>query len=160
MKINFRIPEYIKPFIDKYKYPIIVFAVGFLLVLSGGMKNDEVDIQSEKKNVIGITEIQIKEALEKIDGVDRAEVVLTLKHSEQNVYAKENTRENQEEIVVVNENGGQKALIEYTSAPQFKGALIVCDGGDNSKVRLEVTDAVKALTGISSQNIIITKMKK
>ena len=113
-----------------------------------------------EKMISGITEIQIEEALEKIDGVGRAEVILTLKHSEQNIYAKENTRENLSEIVIVNDNGGQKALVEYTAAPQFKGALIVCDGGDNSKVRLEVTDAVKALTGISSQNIIITKMKK
>lgn len=160
MKINFKIPEYIKPVIDKYKYPMIVFAVGFLLVLLGGPEKNKTDIQIEKENVTGITEIQIEEALEKIDGVGRAEVILTLKHSEQNIYAKENTRENLSEIVVVNENGGQKALVEYTAAPQFKGALIVCDGGDNSKVRLEVTDAVKALTGISSQNIIITKMKK
>ena len=85
-------------------------------------------------------------------------VILSLKNIEQNIYAKDG--DEQTEIVMVNENGTQKALVEYTESPVYKGALIVCDGGDNSRARLEITEAVKALTGINSKNIIISKMKK
>ena len=162
MKIDVKIPEYIRSFAYKYKYPLIVFLFGIIFVVAGGnTENDTItNVITEERNNIYLLEQQLEDMIEKIDGVGRAEVILSLKYSEQNIYAKEEVKENASEIVIVNENGGQKALVEYTSSPEYKGALIVCDGGDDSRVRLEITDAVKALTGISSQNIIITKMKK
>ena len=159
MKNNFIIPEYIKAFSYKYKYPLIVFVLGIIIVIFSGNDTENIEIISDADmDRVHVMEMQIKNALEKIEGVGKTEVILSLKSSEQNIYAKEG--DEKAEIVIVNENGTQKALVECTESPVFKGALIVCDGGDNSKVRLEITEAVKALTGISSQNIIITKMKK
>lgn len=159
MKNSFAIPEYINVFFDKYKYPLVVFVLGVVLVIFSGNSKDGEDIRTYMETDYGEKmEVQIKNALEKIDGVGKAEVILSLKNSEQNIYAKEG--DEQTEIVMVNENGTQKALVEYTESPVYKGALIVCDGGDNSRVRLEITEAVKALTGINSKNIIISKMKK
>lgn len=162
MKNNIKIPEYIKEFFDKYKYPVLVFAIGLLLLVSDGLTGrGKAEVANvERGDDILALEQEIKDVLEKIDGVGRAEVMLSLEYSEQNVYAKEERQNSFEEIVVINEGGSQKALLEYTMSPVFKGALVVCDGGDNSKVKLEITDAVKALTGISSQKIIILKMKK
>lgn len=162
MKNNIKISEYIKGFFDKYKYPALVFAIGLLLIISDGFTGgDKAEAASvERGDDVLALEREIKDALEKIDGVGRAEVMLSIEYSEQNVYAKEEKQNSFEEIVVINEGGSQKALLEYTMSPVFKGALVVCDGGDQSKVKLAITDAVKALTGISSQNIIILKMKK
>ncbi len=39
------------------------------------------------------------------------------------------------------------------------GAVIVCDGADSAKVRLLVTNAVMAYTGLGSDKIWVVKMK-
>lgn len=39
------------------------------------------------------------------------------------------------------------------------GALVVCEGADSAKVRLELTRALGALTGLSSEKIAIVKGK-
>ena len=42
-----------------------------------------------------------------------------------------------------------------TVAPQFRGALVVCAGGDDPGVRLQVIRAVSALTGLGSDCITV-----
>ena len=39
------------------------------------------------------------------------------------------------------------------------GAVVVCDGADSAVVRLEVTDAVMAYTGLGGDKISVMKMK-
>ena len=39
------------------------------------------------------------------------------------------------------------------------GAVVVCDGGDDAAVRLAVTQAVSAYTGLGSDRITVMKMK-
>lgn len=40
-----------------------------------------------------------------------------------------------------------------------EGAVVVCSGGDSARVRLDVTNAVMAYTGLGSDKISIMKMK-
>lgn len=40
---------------------------------------------------------------------------------------------------------------------QWAGAVIVCEGGDSASVRLQLTQAVAALTGLSSDRITVVK---
>ena len=44
-----------------------------------------------------------------------------------------------------------------TVAPQFRGALVVCPGGDDPQVRLAVMEAVSAVTGLGSNHISVCK---
>ena len=39
------------------------------------------------------------------------------------------------------------------------GAVVVCDGADSARLRLEITQAVSALTGLSSDKIAVVKRK-
>lgn len=41
--------------------------------------------------------------------------------------------------------------------PKATGAVIVCDGGNSTKVKLDVTYAVSTLLGLSIENIIVYK---
>ena len=45
----------------------------------------------------------------------------------------------------------------HSRYPRFVGALIVCEGGDRADVQLKVTQAVSALTGLSSERISVVK---
>ena len=44
-----------------------------------------------------------------------------------------------------------------TMAPSFRGALVVCPGGGNAQVRLELIQAVAALTGLDSNSISVCR---
>ena len=46
-----------------------------------------------------------------------------------------------------------------TESPKIQGVVVVCDGGDNSKVKNDVTNAVSALLGINVNHISVLKMK-
>ena len=41
--------------------------------------------------------------------------------------------------------------------PTYRGALVVCQGGDRADVRLAVIEAVSVLTGLSSDRITVAK---
>ena len=157
--------EYIKGLFDKYKYPILVLALGLLLVFSdnlfSGGKQEKPKVQDTARTAIDSVERQITQVLSQIDGVGRVTVALTTQSSDRTVYAKDSKYNSEgEEIVIISDSGNQKPLVEYTVSPDYKGAVVVCDGGGDSKVKLEVTNAIKALTGISTDHIIILKMKK
>ena len=55
--------------------------------------------------------------------------------------------------------GGEEPVKIKTVGPAYRGALIVCDGADSAVVRLQVTQCVSALTGLSSNQISVIKMK-
>ena len=44
-----------------------------------------------------------------------------------------------------------------TLYPTYRGALVVCQGGDRADVRLTVTEAVASLTGLSADRITVAK---
>lgn len=157
--------EYLKVFFDKYKYPILVLGLGLLLVFSDNLfswgKQEAPKTQPTAESAADSVERQLTQVLSQIDGVGRVTIALTTQSGDKTVYAKDSKYSGEgEEIVVISEGGRQKPLVEYTVSPQYMGAVVVCDGGDNSRVKLEVTNAIKALTGVSTDHIVILKMKK
>lgn len=50
-----------------------------------------------------------------------------------------------------------EVVVTHSRYPRFVGALIVCEGGDCADVQLKVTQAVSALTGLSSERISVVK---
>ena len=47
----------------------------------------------------------------------------------------------------------------HETYPQFRGALVVCQGGGDPAVRLAVIEAVSALTGLGSDKISVVKLQ-
>ena len=58
---------------------------------------------------------------------------------------------------MVDGSAGDEAVVVRRMAPTYRGALIVCEGGDRADVRLAVTEAVAALTGLSSDRVTVAK---
>ena len=50
-------------------------------------------------------------------------------------------------------------VVRQEICPQYRGALVVCDGGNSDRVRLAVIDAVGALTGLGSDRIAVVKWR-
>lgn len=109
-------------------------------------------------------EEELKELLQKVDGVGNAEVMITLKASNEKVTLKDNTSkgETNEEKTVLVENSDQDSVpyIIQEKEPEIEGIVIVCQGGNDSVMKREITDAVGALFSIESHKIKIMKSKE
>ena len=103
--------------------------------------------------------------LSHIAGVGKIRVMLTLKSGTQLQLAEDVSRADKEsdtkydsEIVTINRgSGNQEVVVTDQIYPTFQGAVIVCEGAEQSSVRLAITEAVAALTGLSTDKISIVK---
>ena len=172
MKI--KIPEYIRDVLYKYKYIALMCAAGILLVLMSGTGTEnkskaDTDIVYSEYNVSEIEKVA-ESIFSKIEGVGKVDVKITVKSGYEAVYAYDTSEDcsqsaggfsasQEKEIVTISVNGQHRPITLKIKKPEYMGAVIVCEGGDNSKIKLELTQAMKSLTGISADNIVVAKMK-
>ncbi len=181
MKIpaTIKIPEYLKANFDKYKYVLLICAVGLLLtVLPLSGSNGEAAAPPAMPAEDGAYDVAafasgLEQSLSEIDGVGRVRIILTVKTGFEKVFAYDQSKNEtgttnqtgatnqslQSELVTVTGGGQQSPVVRKMNYPVFMGAVIICDGGDSPRIQLELTQAIKSLTGISSDSIVITKMK-
>ena len=62
-----------------------------------------------------------------------------------------------EETVLVDGDSGEEPVVIKQVYPMYRGALVVCQGGDRAEVQLAVIQAVSVLTGLSSDRIAVVK---
>ena len=169
-----QLPAYLQGLFDKYKYILLVLLVGLVLLLwpqgestpqNTGAEPDAVQHETHR------LEERICAILETMDGVGEAQVLLTLESGAETVYAYDRTEsrsrqgdnatENrQRELVTLSDSGGQSPVSLRQQAPVYRGAVVVCQGGDSAAVRLAVTQVIQSLTGLSADRIVISKMKQ
>ena len=53
----------------------------------------------------------------------------------------------------------QAGLIRQVIPATYRGAIVLCQGGDNAQVKLAIVEAVKSVTGLRSDCITVLKMK-
>lgn len=159
----------IQKVLDRYKFVALVLVLGVLLMLLPGTSRATENTQSEPVCESGTMnfdleglEDKIEQALSQINGVGTATVVLTLQSSGEDILAQNVTQgtDTQLETVILSSGSSKEAAVTVKHIyPQFQGALVICDGGDNAGVKLEVLKAVSAITGLSSDKISICRRK-
>lgn len=155
--------------LNKYKYVLLVAALGALLLLWPGEKRTQAAPPEAEAVQTGVnvaeTEAAMEEILGKIGGVGRVDVMLTLQSGSELVLAEEGSlrysgdsrspdnyeRTNQP----ITDSGG--VVVTQEMYPRYRGALVVCDGGGSDSVRLQIISAVSALTGLGSDRIAVVK---
>ena len=105
-------------------------------------------------------EAQLAPTLSGRHGAGETEVMLTLKSGSRQVLAQDTQSRGEGErsvstVTLGRGSGSQEVVPLQTVAPQFRGALVVCAGGDDPGVRLQVIRAVSALTGLGSDCITV-----
>ncbi len=61
------------------------------------------------------------------------------------------------ETVLLGRGSEQQAVVKRTLYPRYVGALVVCEGAENAAVRLQVVQAVSALTALPADRISVVK---
>ena len=108
------------------------------------------------------------EVIGAIDGVGRVKVMLTLHSGETLALAEDSSasqgsggdvRKERQVLTVNRGSGRQEVVVTRRMYPVYQGAVVVCQGAGDSRVRLTVVDAVSVLTGLSSDKISVVKWK-
>ena len=123
------------------------------------------DVPIEEIRAMQAGKLSLSEALSQIRGAGEVTVVLTLAGGPRQVLAQdvdqaaERGQERRETVVVSRGSGGQEAVAVQEVSPEYQGALLVCPGGGDPTVRLQLTQAVAALTGLGADKISISEGK-
>ena len=153
----------------KYKYVLLVLLVGVLLLLFPSGEKEE-----GKTNAIltqaGVSQFsrealeeKLKRTLSQVEGAGEVYVILTLKEGPKQVLAQEGsaTETTRETAPVLASRGGgiQEPVTVQEMGPSYLGALVVAQGAGDPSVKLALTQAVSALTGLGTDKISICKGK-
>ncbi len=159
----------------RYKYVIMVAALGLVLLLWPWQgQGEEETVQPAVLPASGTGDIaeleeKMEKILAKISGVGRVDVLLTLESGGELVLATDSTLrysgspqnpdnyDRSSETVTVSGGNGTDVVVTQERSGKFRGALIVCDGGDNDKVRLKIVEAVCALTGLGADRVAVVR---
>ncbi|MGI6497501.1 MAG: stage III sporulation protein AG [Oscillospiraceae bacterium] len=163
-------------FFEKYKFLLLIVCAGVLLLLlptKSGQTKTTSALASEQKLSFSVEaeEQKMKQALSKVSGAGRVEVVLTLANSGERLFLQDKTNSQktradgereqnaeQSAVIISRGSGLQETVLTQQTYPNYQGALVVCEGGGDPLICLELTKAVSALTGLGADKITVLKM--
>lgn len=160
--------EKISQIVKQYKYVVMIVLVGiFLMMLPSGKSEEtpqtEQTVHIETKSM----EERLTEVLSQIRGAGKVRVMLTEEVGAETIYktdesismSGDSSSSKKDTVTVTDENRAQNGLITQVNPPKYQGAVIVCKGADDPRVRLAIVSAVSSLTGLKSDKITIVRMK-
>lgn len=129
-------------------------------------------------NYEDVLEQRLEQVLSSMDGVGRVEVMITLKDDGESVVEKDTSTsgdtqtdtdgegntteqtksERSEETVYSSQSSDGEPFVSRQIAPKIEGILIVAEGGADTKVAKNISEAVEALFGLEAHKIKVVKM--
>lgn len=153
--------------IRTYKYPILVALLGLLLMLLPSKSGEQQLVQASEPVPEQSLEQRLEQILSRIAGAGEVRVLLTEEAGRQTLYQTDSTsesdasgsRRSDDTVLVEDASRQEQGLIRQTLEPEYRGALVLCQGADQPSVRLAVVEAVKCVTGLGADQISVLKMQ-
>lgn len=168
---------------NRIKLLVITGLVGIMLIFFSSLGEGETDKVTKEKSFDEASytetlEKKVCEMVESIEGVGKAKVTISLETAESYEYAKERKTqsdtskdirleseqriserlENENKYIIIeDEHGTKKPVVETAYTPAVRGAVIVCQGGGSSSVKSRVTKAVTTILGIGWDKVFVVK---
>ena len=163
MKIRNRISQHF----DRYKYVLLIIGVGILLMLLPTQSDKQPEAEQTVQANAGVqVDEKLEQILSQIRGVGKVQVLITEQTGSETIYQVDEDRSEgdgslrtKKETVIVSGGGTQSGLVQTVTPPTYLGAIIVCQGAGSPEVRLAVSNAVSAVSGISMDRISVLEMK-
>jgi len=153
---------------ERYKYAALAAALGILLL---ALPSGKAAAERKTQEVLSqpALEEEMEEILAQIHGVGQVKVLLSVESDGERELARDTEvrysgssdapedYSRTSSTVLLEGDTGDESLVVRTVYPTYRGALVVCTGGDRAEVRLTVTQAVMALTGLTSDRVTVAK---
>ena len=140
---------------------LLALCAGLLILLPKRSASEASPQMREFSFSLEAEEKRMEEALGRIEGAGKVTVLLSLEASEEREYARnmDSDRQSDEDSARREERSevarvGENALTVKIAYPRYRGALVVTEGSGSS-LKLAVTQAVAALTGLSTDRITV-----
>ena len=149
-------------FWKKYRLVLLVLLAGLCLMMIPEQKEEPVTTEASQISQVSMEE-SLAEILSKIKGAGKVEVLLTEYRGKETIYQTDSQQSTdslrQETVILAGSDREEEGLVRQVNPPVYMGALIVCQGGDQPAVKLSIVEAVMDITGLSSNQITVLKMK-
>lgn len=152
--------------IKKYKYVVIVILAGILLMALPTRKyQNSVTPTPQATSAEMDVEDKLCSILREINGAGELEVMLTQAAGEKILYQMDEDIQGSggdrraETVLITDADRKQEGLITQVRGPEYLGAVIVCQGAKDAKVRLAIVEAVTKATGLGADKIAVLEMK-
>ena len=156
----------------KALYPALILLLGIVLLrLPGGgsapeSNSGEIEQAAPRMSDFDLTAFtaEAETLLSEIQGAGQVQLLLALESDGTQDYLMDESRAEEDKrlerkTVLASQDGNQVPIPAVHRYPVFRGALVVCQGGDRAEVRLAVKEAVASLTGLGMDRITVLKSK-
>jgi len=154
--------------------------LGILLIFAGGLLGEKKTAappapDRSRADEAAQLEERLAAILSQVQGVGRAEVLITLEAGERTVYAvneqtsgsrsesgsggspdrREETSSSQQSYLLIDGAAGKEPLVLVREGETVRGVVVVCEGGRDAVVRTRVLDAVTTALGVASNRVCV-----
>lgn len=134
-------------------------AAGLLLLFAGTFSDEKTPAENETAETyyaVGFYTENLEERIARLcrelGGVKEAYVLLTLEGGSEYVYA-ENESASARDYVILRSSDDESPLPVQEISPRIRGVAVVCTHGDDSAVRLTITELLCAALGIPASAV-------
>lgn len=155
-------------FLKKYRFVILVLVIGIVLMILPTDREEETTqtVLEQSKGFDDPVE-ELTQILSQIRGAGKVQILLTKSAGEKIIYQTDQDQDSSEEnsslrletVIVTDSERTDQGLIQQILAPEYRGAIVVCQGADDAAVRLAIVEAVADVTGLGTDRISVLKMK-
>ena len=145
------------------KIPLLLLCAGLLLMLASGhgKNNNSTEEDTSQMNLNATeslmdSEKRLSALLREIDGVGETHVLLSYDTTSETEYVNDGG----ETVLLSAGSGTETALVKVMRYPRYQGAVIVCQGANQSSVKLCVIEATARYTGLRSDQITVLQLRK
>lgn len=153
---------------QRYRYPLLILLAGLgLMLLPTASETAPAASEPAALEAPADLQQQLQEVLARIEGAGQVRVLLTERVGAQQVYqtdlqleeGESDTRRSEQTVLLEGEDRSEQPIPVKTLGPEYLGAVVVCQGADDAKVRLAVVEAVRCATGLGADAISVQKME-
>lgn len=141
---------------------LIIYFVGF-----GGSGQNNQAANSANSSVYSDycarMQSELTEYVSKIQGAGSTKAVINWESGVELILAaSENSSQNSNTSspIIVSGSGSSNPVVVKEIYPKAIGVVVVCEGGGNSKVKVDIIMSVSTLLGISSDRVVVLPMEK
>ena len=154
-------------FVKKYRYVVLVLAVGLFLMWLPPSEEAAEAVAEVQTETPSDPEAELEEILSQIDGAGKVKVLLTQATGEETIYqtddditVSDTSSTTKHDTVIVSDSGRTEGgLVRTVNPPTYLGAIVVCQGAERPSVCLAIVEAVSNATGLGTDRISVLKMK-
>jgi len=144
-----------------FRWSVIGMLSGLSLIFIGSFmnsSNDTTDTVTDTQAYYSVRfyteslEERIESLCCQVDGVKEAHVLLTLEGGSEYVYA-ENVSGTTRELFSLDCDGDERAVLLQEIYPKIRGVAVVCTRGNDTSIKLTITQLLCAALGIPSSSV-------